>query len=173
MRSSWMQLTAGLPIAVDIKFMLAQPRPSLRTEMEPLLKVSAVAPAQQRRHASRAGRLQLTLQCDPHVPLRPRCKMFGLPARPLLQSVVLTSSSRCYSLTYTTVAGTKGCALPAVLSIAASQAALLRCCSCRAFLQAELRQHDDIVMLPGIEAYKNLPNKTFNTLRYGLAADPP
>ena len=60
-----------------------------------------------------------------------------------------------------------------MLSIAASQAALLRCCSCRAFLQAELRQHDDIVVLPGLEAYKNLPNKTFNTLRYGLAADPP
>eukprot|EP00891_Asterochloris_glomerata_P007774 jgi/Astpho2/7774/Aster-06066 len=71
-----MQLTAGLPIAVDIKFMLAQPRPSLRTETELLLK-------------------------------------------------------------------------------------------------AELRQHDDIVMLPGVEAYKNLPNKTFNTLRYGLAANPP
>ena len=60
MRSSWMQLTAGLPIAVDIKFMLAQPRPSLRTETEPLLKVSDVAPAQQRRlQVSPAGRLQL------------------------------------------------------------------------------------------------------------------
>ena len=45
MRSSWMQLTAGLPIAVDIKFMLAQPPASLRTDMEPLLKVFDVAPA--------------------------------------------------------------------------------------------------------------------------------
>lgn len=86
MRSSWMQLTAGLPIAVDIKFMLAQPRPSLRTETELLLKVCDIAPAQPGRlQASPAGRLQLTPERNPRVPLRPRCKMSGLPARPLLQ----------------------------------------------------------------------------------------
>ena len=77
----------------------------------------------------------MTPECDPHAPLRLCCKMFACLQGLCCKTVILTSckdgpAACSYSLTYTTVGGLScvGCALLAVLSIAASQAALLHCC---------------------------------------------